>query len=75
MNAKRREVIANILRNVDALRSELEEVANQEREYFDNMPEAIQQGEKGEKAESDATALEQAVSALEEAVSEMEGIE
>lgn len=73
MNKERRAnlgIAADLLREV---KSKLEEVhiivsqeAEAEREYYDNMPEGLQSGDKGTTAEEAATTLENIVSSLEE---------
>lgn len=53
---------------IDAIASELADILSEEQDYFDNMPESIQAGDKGERAQ-------EAVNALDEAVNALEGIE
>jgi hypothetical protein len=43
-------------------------MSDEEREKFDNMPEGLQQGERGQSIEEAADALESAVSSIEEAL-------
>jgi len=73
MNAARRKQLAAVLpliEQMDALREEireaLENVRDEEQEYFDNMPESLQGGDKGHIAESAISNLENAISALED---------
>lgn len=73
MNNDRRKRIATIIVKVaalsdvfDELRGEIEEVRDEEQEYYDNMPESLQGGEKGDVAQAAVDALEEAISALEE---------
>lgn len=75
MNKDRRNEIARIKAEVEALVSKAEDLINdiesvrdEEQEYFDNMPESFQQGEKGEVAEAAVASLDQAMEALQEMV-------
>lgn len=43
----------------EALQSELESCASEEREYHDNMPEGLQNSDKGTQADEAASALEE----------------
>ncbi|KQW19737.1 MULTISPECIES: hypothetical protein [Pseudomonas] len=75
MNNKRRKRIAEIcaqietlkaqLENANSLKDEIEVLQGEEQESFDNLPESLQQGDKGQ-------AMEQAVEALEEAAEQLE---
>jgi uncharacterized coiled-coil DUF342 family protein len=66
MNNQRRKQISAILNELADLRSRVEELQNEEQDYFDNMPENLQQSERGEKAEQAASRLEDALTALDE---------
>jgi hypothetical protein len=50
----------------------LESAKDEEQEYFDNMPENMQQGDKGSTAESAVDALDNAVSATESFTDELD---
>lgn len=67
MNAARRKTLADLAERLSAIRSELETVAEAEREAFDNLPEGLQQGEKGERMSEAADALDSVVADLETA--------
>lgn len=65
MNNQRRKDIAAIvakLADLDALKSEIQEmvetVRDEEQEYYDNMPEGLQQSDRGYKAEEAASQLD-----------------
>lgn len=73
MNAARRKQIdkaANLLRDcVDKIaeaKDIITDVANEEREYVDNMSDNLRGGEKGERAERAAEALEEVQNSLDE---------
>lgn len=72
MNKDRRKAIGAIAVQLDKLRSMIEDLKSdaeslrdEERDYFDNMPESLQQGDRGQAAEAAADALDEAVSELE----------
>lgn len=71
MNAARRKRIEAALAAVDEAIEELRACATEEIEYRDNMPENMQDGPKGEKAEADADALEMAADDMENAAAEL----
>jgi hypothetical protein len=67
MNKQRRAAVTAALSELsdlqvraESLKETIIEIAREEREYFDNMPEAIQAGEKGSAAEEAASSLESA---------------
>lgn len=66
MNNQRRKEIADVLNELAALRSRVEDLQSEEQDYFDNMPENLQQSERGEKAEQAASRLEDALTAFDE---------
>ena len=75
MNKARRKEIEKIITKLCELSEDLEALREEEQEYYDNMPEAIQQGVKGERAEeiigniADAQeSIDAAVYALESAI-------
>jgi hypothetical protein len=51
---------------IEQLKEAAETIRDDEQEYFGNMPESIQQGDKGQAAEEAISALDEAVSALDE---------
>lgn len=71
MNNDRRKTIDSLIREandlkgqIDSLQEQVEAVLDEEREYFDNMPESLQQGERGQAAEEAVSALEEAANML-----------
>jgi uncharacterized coiled-coil DUF342 family protein len=73
MNKDRRNQIAEVaakLADLEALRDEIKEaienIRDEEQEYFDNMPEGLQQSDRGYAAEEAISQLDEAVSALED---------
>lgn len=73
MNNTRRKDISDIitkLADLEALKSEIQEalenVRDEEQEYYDNMPEGLQGSDRGYAAESAISNLEDAISMLED---------
>lgn len=66
MNNARRAEIRRAMALVAEAKDILETCASEEREYYDNMPEAIQAGDKGSRADQVATDFEGAASSLDE---------
>ena len=59
MNASRRKQIAKIAKRIqelheltDGIRADIEGIMDEEQEAFDNLPESIQESERGEKSQS-----------------------
>lgn len=75
MNNDRRKRIETILLKLQEIQPELESLATEEREAYDNMPESLQDGEKGEAANAAADALEAAQAGVDEAVESLETID
>lgn len=72
MNNQRRKEISSIVSELqglsaqfDELKERIEAVRDEEQEYFDNMPESFQQGDKGSMAEEAISNLDSAVDAFE----------
>lgn len=73
MNKHRRTELSKLTERFDELtsmacelREQLEGIRDEEQEYYDNMPESLQGGEKGETAQSAIDAMETVIMALEE---------
>ena len=61
-----KELICDIKSAASDLHSEIDSIKDEEQEYYDNMPESLQSGEKGQAAEAAVNILEEAISKLEE---------
>lgn len=72
MNKSRRKALEAISAKVRELHDELDTLREEEQEYFDNMPESLQDGEKGDAAQVAIDAMEEAMTALEEAASQLD---
>lgn len=72
MNANRRSRINKVVGILNEQLSELQMLATEEQEAFDNMPEGLQSSENGQKTEENAQALEDAASEIESQISNLE---
>jgi hypothetical protein len=69
--------IAAFQEALSAAESDFETIRDEEQEYFDNMPESLQDSERGERASSYIEALEEVLSGisdLNDTISNLEGI-
>ena len=71
MNKTRRKRLNIILEQFEALNDVLAEIAEEERDAFDNLPESIQNADKGSDIEAQADALETANTDLAELISNL----
>lgn len=62
MNAERRKRIEKVRADLSNLKAEIEAIAQDERDYADNMPENMQSGDRHDRAEEAADALDEAAS-------------
>lgn len=67
MNKTRRAEIEAAIAMIAAGREALEACRDAEQEYYDNMPESFQNGEKGDAAQSAIDALDEAIGNAEDA--------
>lgn len=65
MNNTRRKELMKIQDELHAIQSKLEDLLNEEQEYFDNMPEGLQSGQKGETAQDAIDKMETAINEIE----------
>jgi uncharacterized coiled-coil DUF342 family protein len=72
MNNARRDQIAKIKETLEDLRGKIEDLQSEEQEAFDNMPESLQQGDRGQASEAAAEALQSALDSVDEAVGYLE---
>lgn len=61
------ELLPDIPDDIEAAKSKLEEILEEEQEYFDNMPESFQGGDKGDTAQATIDALQEAIDSLDQA--------
>lgn len=72
MNEERRKKLEAVNRLLDQCKSDLEEIQGDEQEMFDNMPENLQQGDKGQKVEEAIDCLQQAIDGVGDSISQIE---
>ena len=66
MNKARRNRIAEVQSQLETLKQEIDSILEEEQEAYDNMPESLQNGERGEAMQEAIDALESAVGSCEE---------
>jgi hypothetical protein len=67
MNKQRRAEIEKIQAAIFDIKEQLEVIRQEEQDAFDNLPESIQGGERGDRAQEAIDALDEALARLEEA--------
>jgi hypothetical protein len=72
MNAKRREAIGKIISELQGLSAALSEIASEEQDFYDNMPENMQGSEKGERASEVAGTLQEATDEIDTIIGNLE---
>jgi predicted RNase H-like nuclease (RuvC/YqgF family) len=72
MNKQRRKELAaiiadfeNLTQTIDHLRERIEAVKDEEQDAFDNLPESLQEGERGQQMQTAIDAMDNAISDLE----------
>ena len=66
MNKARREAISKVLDKLNEIGLDLSQVRDEEQEAYDNMPESLQNSEKGNMMEENIDVLDSAIYSLEE---------
>lgn len=81
MNNDRRKQIAELRERAERIREDLESIKesvecirDDEQEYFDNMPESLQGGEKGDRATAAVDELDNAIACFDEACDQLESV-
>jgi hypothetical protein len=72
MNKDRRTRIRALITQLESINSEIADILSEEQDAFDNMPEGLQEGERGDKAQEaisnlEAASLDDVISSLESA--------
>ncbi len=75
MNAARRKELEKARVLIAEARDIISTAAEEERDYYDNMPENMQSGDKGNRADEAATALEEVDGELDELLGKIEECE
>jgi len=68
MNAKQRKTLQGYVESLDEIKCAIDEMAEEEQDKYDNMPEGLQESERGEAMQEAIDNLESASSSLEEAI-------
>ena len=63
MNNTRRNHLRDLIEKMEGIKSEIEEIRTEEEEYYNNMPEAFQDGDKGDRAQTVIEYLDEAMTA------------
>jgi uncharacterized coiled-coil DUF342 family protein len=72
MNKDRRARIQALINKLEDIKEDIDFIKDEEQEYYDNMPENFQMGEKGDKAQEAIDNLDYAYSSIEEVVEYLE---
>lgn len=71
MNKSRRKAIQDVVAKLETLRDEVESLLNEEQDYYDNMPESFQDGDKGQAASDAISYMESASGYIDNAIEEL----
>lgn len=71
MNKARRKAIQDVIAKLETLRDEVESLLNDEQDYYDNMPESFQDGDKGQAASDAISYMESASGYIDNAIEEL----
>ena len=74
MNKARRKKLGEIIDQLENLREDLDAVASEEREAYDNLPESLQEGDKGCAMEEAADELDDICGELDDLRQRIEGV-
>jgi phage host-nuclease inhibitor protein Gam len=74
MNKQRRAAIAALIPKIEDLKSELENLQQEEQDYRDNMPENLQESEKAQLSDTALENLDTAVSSVDDVISALNEI-
>lgn len=74
MNKLKRKEIQSIIERLEDIKSDIEAIQEEEQDCYDNLPEGIQDSERGEAISENADDLESASSDLEDIISNLQDI-
>lgn len=63
MNNTRRKSLRELIERTEGIKLEIEELRTEEEEYYNNMPSSVQDGEKGDRAQTVIEYLDEAMTA------------
>jgi hypothetical protein len=68
MNNTRRKILDELVERLEEVKARLEEVRQDEEVSYDNLPEAFQEGSRGERMQEAISRMEDAFGSIEEAI-------
>lgn len=74
MNAKDRKKVGEWIENLSKVKSEIEDMQQDQQDKYDNMPEGLQDSEKGEALEEAANTLEEVSESVGSAIESLQEI-
>jgi len=74
MNAERRKKLKDVIDNLNTALSVIEEVKDEEQDSYDNLPESIQDGERGGQMQENIDNLDTAYNDLDDVISELQEV-
>ncbi len=75
MNAEQRKRLSQILEKLNDCMSEIEEIRDEEEEKYDNLPDSLRDGEKGDRFQENIGYLEDADSYISDCIDALDSIE
>lgn len=72
MNKNRRKAIEELISRLEDLQPEIDDLASEERECYDNLPESLQNSERGWQMSAAADALDEAQSSFAEVLVQLQ---
>ena len=74
MNKARRRQIAEVINSIEIIKGVIEEIRDDEEDAYDNMPESLQESDRGEAMQEAVEFLENACDSLDEALDNLTNI-
>jgi hypothetical protein len=74
MNKARRKWLEDIYNRLEVLKDELENISAEEQDAYDNLPEGIQDSERGDAMEENVSDIDDAASSIEEIMDTIQDI-
>ena len=68
MNKQRRSLIADVIDRLETIRGDIEIIRDEEQDAFDNMPEGIQESDRGQQMEEYIGLMEDAMDEIDSAL-------
>lgn len=72
MNNSRRKEIKSMKGQLEFIKKIIERIRNEEEDYYDNIPENLQDSERANKSEEAIESLDEAIESLENTIDELE---